>query len=367
MNQQAVVDWLGRHATELRLTLRTTLAGLITLALADLLELKQGYWAVLTAVIIMQASLGGSVKAVLDRLIGTFAGSIWGVAVSLVIPHRGFPSTALVLVLALGPLALVAALRPSFRIAPVTAMIVLLSTASAQGPVAYAAERVREIGLGCVVGFAVSLLFLPARAHGLLADAAAKTLRDFAQLLEVLLQDLARAPDRSAAVAIFDRLRKSIASVEALAEDARHERTNRLTDAPDPEPVPRNLRRIRHDLTTIGRAVAAPLPQPASEHLSAAAHGLCEAMSSFLLAAAAALAGARPPPSLDEVDASLAGFQESMAALRQSGALPKLSVDAVSRIYGLVFAVQQLRENLAELSERIAERASSPGLNPPLR
>ena len=368
MNRQAIADWLGRYATELRLALRTTLAGLATFALAHLLQLQQGYWAVLTSVIIMQASLGGSLKAVLDRLAGTFAGSIWGVAVSLAVPHRGILSVAFMLVLALAPLALAAALRPSYRIAPVTAIIVLLSTASAQaGPVAYGVDRVLEIGLGCVVGFAVSLLVLPARAHGLLAEAAARTLRDFAELLEVLLQDLAQAPDRAAALAIFDRLRKSIAGVEALVDEAKRERAHRLADAPDPEPVARNLRRLRHDLTAISRAVAAPLPPAATEHLSAAARTLCAAMSRFLLAAAAALAGAKAAPSLDGVDAALAGLQDSIAGLRQSGSLPKLSVDAVARIYGLVFALQQLRENFAELTERIAERSQSTGLNAPPR
>jgi uncharacterized membrane protein YccC len=368
MNRQAIVDWLGRHATELRLALRTTLAGLITFVLAHLLQLQQGYWAVLTSVIIMQASLGGSLKAVLDRLVGTLAGSFWGVAVSLVIPHRGLLSLGVMLALALGPLALAAALRPSYRIAPVTAIIVLLSTASAQeGPVAYAFDRVLEIALGSLVGFAVSLLILPARAHGLLANAAAETLRDFGELLQVLLQDLAQSPDRAAVLAIFERVRKSIASAEALAEEAKRERANRLTDAPDPEPVARNLRRLRHDLTAISRAVTAPLPQPAAARLSDAARALGQAMGGFLAAAAAALAGGKPPPSLEGVDAALAAFQESLTALRQSGALPNLSVDAVSRIFGLVFALQQMRENFAELSERIAERLPTVGLNAPLR
>jgi uncharacterized membrane protein YccC len=368
MNRQAIVDWLGRHATELRLALRTTLAGLITFVLAHLLQLQQGYWAVLTSVIIMQASLGGSLKAVLDRLVGTLAGSFWGVAVSLAIPHRGLLSLGVMLALALGPLALAAALRPSYRIAPVTAIIVLLSTASAQeGPVAYAFDRVLEIALGSLVGFAVSLLILPARAHGLLANAAAETLRDFGELLQVLLQDLAQAPDRAAVLAIFERVRKSIASAEALAEEAKRERANRLTDAPDAEPVARNLRRLRHDLTAISRAVTAPLPQPAAARLSDAARALGQAMGGFLAAAAAALAGGKPPPSLEGVDAALAAFQESLTALRQSSALPNLSVDAVSRIFGLVFALQQMRENFAELSERIAERLPTVGLNAPLR
>src|SRR5262249_24552902 len=181
---KSLVAWLGRHTTELRLAVRTTLAGLITFALAHLLQLPQGYWAVLTAVIIIQASVGASLKAGIDRFVGTIAGGIWGVAVAAAIPHREVASLVLALALALGPLAVVAALKSGFRVAPVTAIIVLLSTTGVQeGPLHYALERVFEIWLGCVVGLAVSLLILPARAHGLLAKAAANVLRDCSQLV----------------------------------------------------------------------------------------------------------------------------------------------------------------------------------------
>jgi uncharacterized membrane protein YgaE (UPF0421/DUF939 family) len=46
------------------------------LALGELFGVKQVYWAVLTAVIVMQASVGGSLKATIDRLAGTAAGAL---------------------------------------------------------------------------------------------------------------------------------------------------------------------------------------------------------------------------------------------------------------------------------------------------
>src|SRR5215831_20417353 len=82
---------------ELRLAARTTFAALITFALAHLLALPQGFWAVLTSVIVMQASVGGSLKASLDRIVGTAAGGLWGVAVTLVVPHHDTWTLGLVL------------------------------------------------------------------------------------------------------------------------------------------------------------------------------------------------------------------------------------------------------------------------------
>ena len=72
-----------------RLALRATLAGLVTFALGHVLKLPQAYWAVLTSVIVVQASVATSLKAVVDRMLGTVAGAIWGGIVTLVIPHHG--------------------------------------------------------------------------------------------------------------------------------------------------------------------------------------------------------------------------------------------------------------------------------------
>src|SRR5690348_16016222 len=51
-------DWIGAHRAEITLSFCITAAGLIALALGELLGVSQVYWAVLTAVIVMQASVG---------------------------------------------------------------------------------------------------------------------------------------------------------------------------------------------------------------------------------------------------------------------------------------------------------------------
>jgi uncharacterized membrane protein YccC len=351
-------SWLAGRGGEMRLALRTTLAGLVTFALAQLFQLPQGYWAVLTSVIIMQGSVGGSLKASVDRMIGTFAGAIWGVAVTLAIPHHDIATMTLALALALGPLALVAALKPSFRVAPVTAIIVLLSTTSLQaGPVSYAIDRVLEIGLGCVVGLAVSLFVLPGRAHGLLAEPAAEAVRSCRELVLVLLQDLAAPADRPRLLEIHRRLRRAMARAETLAEEAKREQANRLADGPDPEPVVRNLRRLNHDLTAVGRAVMTPLPEEGRRHLAAPVGALRDAIADFLAAAADAFMARRSPPALGPIDTALLAFDEAIADMRKLAALRELSGEAVAQVYGLAFALRQLRENLRDLADRIAERA----------
>ena len=322
MKLRRIRDWLQGRSSVLRLVLRTTLAGLITFTLSHLLELPHSYWAVLTSVIIMQESVGGSLKATLDRMLGTVAGAIWGVSVTLAIPHHETLTLGLTLAVALAPLALLAALKPNYRVAPVTAIIVLLTTAGVEvAPVRYAVDRVLEIGLGCLVGFAVSLLVLPARAHGLLAEAAAEVILALRDLLELLLQDMTRSPDGTALAATHLRLNQALSRVEGFVDEAKRERANRLTDAPDAEPVARNLRRLRNDLTAIGRTVIEPLPQPAYQYLAKATGDLRLVISDYLAGSAASVGGRRAPPSLESVDKALLAFRDSMDRLRQVGYL----------------------------------------------
>ena len=110
-----------------------TVAGLLAYVLAEFFALPQGYWAVFSAIIVMQASVGGSVKATIDRVIGTIGGAVAGGAVGYIVPHQSVFSLGVALVIALAPLTLVAALWPNYRIAPLTAVIVLL-TPGAQQP-----------------------------------------------------------------------------------------------------------------------------------------------------------------------------------------------------------------------------------------
>jgi uncharacterized membrane protein YccC len=57
----------------LALSIRATIAALVSLALAQLLHLPLPLWAVMTAVIVTQMSVGRSLKATFDYLLGTIA------------------------------------------------------------------------------------------------------------------------------------------------------------------------------------------------------------------------------------------------------------------------------------------------------
>jgi uncharacterized membrane protein YccC len=159
----------------------------------------------------------------------------------------------LLLLLAVAPVALLAAIRPSFRIAPVTAAIVLFTTRSNASPITSAMDRVVEIALGTIIGIIVSILVLPSRAQRICFERSAEILKRLAQVLVLHLQppDAAK-PDEIER--LNERVRAELAKVEAAAEEARREHLIRVAEGPVPERLVRTLRRLRSDVTFVGRA-----------------------------------------------------------------------------------------------------------------
>lgn len=347
--------WVRRRQPELRLALRSTVAGLIAFAIGHALGLPQAWWAVLTAVVVMQTTLGASLKATLDRLLGTLGGAVWGVVGAVVVPRTGLVSLGVSLAVALAPVALLAALRPAYRMAPVTAIIVVLGAQGQQSDaIRSATDRLLDVGLGGVVALLVALVVLPVRAHGLLTEAAARALDVMAEQIVVLMEGLGAVADPVALEQMRSRTRDTVARAEAVAEEAARERAHHLTGAPDPESLLRTLRRLRHDLTMIERATAVPLPDPVRTELAQPAARAAAEIATFLRAARAALVAPPARPSLDGVGRTLDDYATAMAELRRQGVMRELSGEAAERVFGLAFALEQLRSNLGDLADRVS-------------
>jgi uncharacterized membrane protein YccC len=350
--------WLRARRGDLRLAVRVALAGVVTYALAHLLSLAQGYWAVITAVIVIQGSLGGSLKATSDRLLGTLAGAVFGAAVAILIPHGDPLWTGVALAVAVLPLSFLAALYPAFRVAPVTAVIVLISPTGGQlTPLAFTIDRVLEIALGCVVGLAASLLVFPARAHNLVTAVAGRMASLLADQLVLSLGTAEREPDPAALLALQPRVRETLAKLEAVAEAADSERRSHLSAEPDPAPLVRTSLRLRHDMVMIARAARTPLEPAVAEKIGPAIRKLSGVTARLLKETGGALARRQKPPSLDPFTAALEAYGHAMAALRADGLLRGLDAESVGRVFTLGFAFEQMRQDLKDLESRANEFA----------
>jgi uncharacterized membrane protein YccC len=203
-------------------------------------------------------SVGGSLRASLDYILGTLAGAVYAAAVGVLVPHATALGQAVALTLAVAPLALAAALRSSFRVAPFSAVLVLLIGGEfGESPIMSAGVRVLEVALGGAVAAAVSMLVFPERAHKLGIEAASRILRDTAGLLPTVLSGFTKAPIWTAS---GTGKATSVGAFGELAAEARRERMVSFTRDVDPTPLSRTLLRLRHTLVILIRVVAEPLP-----------------------------------------------------------------------------------------------------------
>src|SRR2546430_16302118 len=110
---------------QLALALRVTVAAVGAFAIASALHLMLPLWAVLTSLIVTQMSVGRSIKATTDYMLGTVGGALYGGALAVLIPHSAEGALLGLLVLTVAPLALIGAINPTLNTATVTAVIVL--------------------------------------------------------------------------------------------------------------------------------------------------------------------------------------------------------------------------------------------------
>src|SRR5271165_5045536 len=211
------------YRAQLRFCVRMTVAGLSAFAIARSLAFPlHGLWAVLTAIVITQVSVGASLRATIEYIVGTLGGAVYAAAIGVIIPHATATSQAFVLALAVAPLALASAINPSFRVAPFSAVLVLLIGGElGENPIESAVIRVSEVALGGAVAVGVSVLVFPERAHGLGLEAAARILDRMADLLQKLLTAFIRNLDMAEIRRLQDDLGGSVTVFQALAAEAK--------------------------------------------------------------------------------------------------------------------------------------------------
>lgn len=327
----------------------------VTFAVYEALRLPQGYWAVFTVVIVTQGSIGGTLGAASDRMVGTVAGALVGGAAAALRPSTAL-GLGVALVACIGVTAYAATRSTRLKVAPVTAAIMLLSQSGGLTPESAALYRVLEIAFGGVVGVLATVLILPARSHGVVVEQAAGALQRIASILEALAAAAeANTPVLSPPAHVA--LRVQLSAVEAALGDAERERAARLAAHAIPPAVPRTLWRVRNDLVLVGRALQTPLPPAVAADLGPAAATLMRAEAALATRCAAALRAVSPVPR-EDIAARHDAFAARFDALRHAGVTRELDFDAAGRVFGLAFTLESLHRDLADLADRVDEVAT---------
>jgi uncharacterized membrane protein YccC len=260
--------------------LRMVAAALVSFVLAAVLRLPDGYWAVLTALIVTRPSAGSTARAGAGRLVATLAGAGFAVLVSFG-RHWHIPEPAL-LTVALVPLGLLVAVDGRYRTAPIAAIIVLSAGSAFGSPVLVALMRVAEIALGACVGLGMSALVLP-------GQRVRRTRRQAAALIAQAGQ-LFIAADDGAARALQSKMRRGMLSFAADSRPVPWRRPN-----PELRRLTGLLMRVYGDVGVATRTWRGIAPARRGE-LAAAWDDLAAAFAALCSDTARALRGNAPVP-----------------------------------------------------------------------
>jgi uncharacterized membrane protein YccC len=351
--------------TQLALAIRVTVAAVVAYAIATSLHLALPLWSVLTSLIVTQMSVGRSLKATTDYMLGTIGGAIYGGAIAVLIPHSSEAALLGLLVLTVAPLAYLGSLNPSLTSATVTGVIVLLIPEMHHtSPLDSVIDRLIEVTVGASTGLAASFLVLPSRAHRQIRANAARLIELIAGAFSELLAGLTHGLDNDALHRIQDGIGAAVTALHAMGQEAERERAARLSSGPDTGPLLRTILRLRHDVVMIGRECLVALPASVQARLDPPLSGVREAIAGHLRASAAALRNGAGPPVIDPVQFALQAYADEVASVRRDGLIRGLPGDAAERFFALGFSLEQIRQNVGDLDRCVAEWSEKPPVKP---
>jgi len=341
---------------------RLTAAALLALWLSYRLGVTLPLWSVMTALVVTQISLGRSLKATFDYFAATLGGVLWGGLIAVLVPHSSETQLLFVLLLALAPLALAAALYPRLTVGPVTAaIVVLIPQMMHTTPIASALERVTEVSVGGLTGLFVSFVLVPSSAFQHTREIAAQALKRMAHAVRQLIEGFAQGIGDAEAHRIQDGIGRQLNELSSAATEAERERPLRLTDDPLTGPLFRTLLRLRHDVVIIGRAAQSPLPASLKPALQPLLMAVGKETEGYLRACADALLSKLGAPPGTPLDLALNRWTAEIEALRRTGQLRELPADAIERLFATGFALEQMRRNIQDLQRCIEEWAARRG------
>lgn len=163
------------------------LAALMAYALADVFQLKFGYWAALSAVIVMQISVADSVRMCWYRFSGTAVGAVIGILVILIFPETPAMIYAS-LFLSTAFCAYMTRYNVRYKMAAITTTIVVLASLGMPDRITFGLFRVLEIAVGVSSAFVVSILLLPQRVGVDLEHRLAERFRECGRLYHALME-----------------------------------------------------------------------------------------------------------------------------------------------------------------------------------
>jgi uncharacterized membrane protein YccC len=323
--------------TQLKQPLKTGVAAALATVMYQLLHLGHGYWAVISAIIVMQSNLGRSIFAGVNRLLGTAVGALVGTAVLWLVGTHLF---AVFLAVTLTTwICSITPLREAQRLAGFTAVIVMLIRDQSVWHAGVA--RFIDVALGIVIALAVSILWTSRARHDLRASLAG-SFQDLDSLFALVIACLSGDCRTEAIEQGKARVRENSNRNLELVRDIERE----------PGQGDGLLDRLFHSSECIREHTFGMDHSARGMFSDSFYHQLEEPLNELYAAVRQTFAvviadlGDQPPPPMPPLRDYSQELEHRFANLRQAGATLAFSGEEVMRFFSLFYRSRQLIDEL---------------------
>jgi len=344
----------SRQSGPLKQGIKTGLAGTITYAVYAGWHLPQGYWAVVSALVVTQANLGAAWKAALYRTIGSTCGAV---AAALLMPMlgNGAVGVGVVLFLLATLFGYLTSLHSAFTAAGFTAALILVFGGQGE-PWHMAWLRVLYTMLGAVVAFGVGVLIWPVHARVGLRHKIASILDGAGALYRAVTAAALQGIDNEQQVRQLERqlhdLRRGITQqMDEARSELSFSRFNQgewqaFVDLADQ--VRRRLTAMAEDSSLYVHAGVQPRLLPS---LPTVVEKTAQNFTS--LAEAVRHSGEALNPA--ELDAAIRNLDGDLAKLREQRITTPFALDRMLPFWALVFNLREVAQDLKQLESALPQ------------
>jgi len=341
-------------AREVKQGIKTGLAGLIAYSIYAHFHLREGYWAVFTAVIVTQANLGASWRAALYRTIGTTCGALSAALLAGWIGIGPVRSGALLFMLVTF-FAYLTSRHASFSAAGFTVALVLFFSHQQQ-PWELAWYRVLYTVMGAVIAFGVGVLVWPVRAREGLKNRIALLLEDCSRLTSLVTEGVLRStiPEQKLEEQERTLLEHRRAITQGL-EEARSEPARSRFDHDAYVSFVEEVDHIRQRLLAMSGDSGLYAEAEIQTTLVPSLSGLCQGISEALAALAAAVRTGKKKINLSALEGTVTQVEQDLTILRKARKTVPFELDRMLPFWSFVFNLKEMSAGVKTLGEKLPQ------------
>lgn len=331
---------------------KTAIAGAISMYVTRVFHWPEGYWAAISALIVMQSNVGATLNASRSRLAGTAVGAvIAGLFVAL------FGANMLTFALAVAIAFFVCGvldLAESQRLATVTVAIIML-TGRANAAWTVALHRFSEVALGIIIALLVSLTLWPNHARRSVRQGLAEALVRLNAFYQAVMHKY-RLEEATSIEKLKSESQQTLGTIRGLLQNALQEAFGPLKERESLALLTDQVERIFRAVETLEFAVRDSSVDSYYRTFEAGLLQLEGSTSGALVLLSKSIAMWKIQAEWPDLKEAFESLDQQAAQARKEGATMHYALDEILRFYSLLLSSRNLISELELMHAVLATR-----------